>query len=687
MGLISLAVALQVAGTLLAGFTLNSFWTAVLIAALAAVGDALVRPILRILAGRIGGLAALGLGTVVQVMLVHLAILVVPGADITGPGSLLATLLCVALVASVAGWLIDVNDSAYVVGDLVRRGERARRARGHGIADAVREPGVLIVQIDGMPHELLNFSLASGTLPTLSRWVRSGTHEPARWWARLPSTTPASQAGLLHGNNEGIAAFRWYEKELGRLVVTNRPADAALVEERLSNGRGLLADGGVSISNMFSGDAPTCQMVFSRVQSGGVGPGKAYMRLLASPFTLPRTLVLTVGEMVKELYQGHQQRVRGIEPRVSRRGSYVALRGLTNAILRDLNVALVSDHLMAGAPVIFVDFVDYDEIAHHAGAARPEALDALAGIDRVLGTLERVAEAAPRDYRIVVLSDHGQSQGATFRQLHDQTLEEMALELMGSDASADARSDPESVEAWGPVNAMLTELLGATNPTARWAKRRETDSSVELPGGVVGPRTFDGAKDAATSKDVVAVGSGNIGLLWFPAITGRAQLNDMDNQFPALIPGLLAARGVGFVVADSERGPVAIGSGGVHLLEDGTVDGVDPLAPFGPRARRDLLRVTTMANAPDLYVHSTVDARTGEVHAFEELVGCHGGLGGWQNDAVLVYPREWSVDEDLMDWSVPDDPVLAGADSVHRQLVRWLEQCGLRTNASPSRDS
>ncbi len=38
--------------------------------------------------------------------------------------------------------------------------------------------------------------------------------------------------------------------------MTNRPADAAAVEARLSDGRGLLADGGVSVSNIFSGDAP-----------------------------------------------------------------------------------------------------------------------------------------------------------------------------------------------------------------------------------------------------------------------------------------------------------------------------------------------------------------------------------------------------------------------------------------------
>jgi hypothetical protein len=357
----------------------------------------------------------------------------------------------------------------------------------------------------------------------------------------------------------------------------------------------------------------------------------------------------------------------------------VVLRGVTNAMLRDLNVALVAEHMMRGAPVIFVDFVDYDEIAHHAGVARPESLAALTGIDRVLATLERVAGAAEREYRFVVLSDHGQSQGATFRQVAGHGLEDAVARLVGADA-ADRLVSVADTESWGPVNALLSDVLGSSPATARWTRRRAGRSD----GGVVLGPAGTAPRDADDRPAVVVVGSGNLGLVWFPQLPGRVDVEVVRDRFPALLPGLLAEPGIGFLVVDSARGPLAIGRDGVHLLADGTVEGTDPLAPFGPRAAPDLLRVATAPNCPDVYVHSTVSSGAVEVHAFEELVGCHGGLGGWQNLACLVHPADWPLDDDLLDRSVPGEALLYGADAVHRQLVRWLERAGIRTPAVPA---
>ena len=248
-----------------------------------------------------------------------------------------------------------------------------------------------------------------------------------------------SQAGLLHGDNHGIPAFRWWDRELGRLLVANRPADAAVIEARLSDGRGLLADDGVSISNLFSGDAPTSLLTMSglRQRSAGLGPSSSYAAFFTHPAGLARGVVMTFGEMAKEVFQRRRQEQRGVEPRIDRGGSYVALRAVTNVLLRDLNVALVVEAMMQGSRSIYVDFVDYDEIAHHAGVSRPESLASLYGLDEVLRSLETVATAGvtPRPYHFVLVSDHGQSQGATFRQRYGLTLEELVRQHLSGSAS------------------------------------------------------------------------------------------------------------------------------------------------------------------------------------------------------------------------------------------------------------
>ncbi len=124
---------------------------------------------------------------------------------------------------------------------------------------------------------------------------------------------------------------------------------------------------------------------------------------------------------------------------------------------------------------------------------------------------------------------------------------------------------------------------------------------------------------------------------------------------------------MGLVVVDDD-GPVALGAQGSHRLRDGTVEGIDPLLPYGPDARADLLRHQESAHVGDLVLISRVDPRTSEVAAFEELVGSHGGLGGWQTDAMLVHPAEWPVLEEP----------LHGSDAMHRQLLAWLTMLGLR---------
>jgi hypothetical protein len=666
--LVTTAVGLAVAVWLMDGVRTDTPWSVVLAAVVVAAGDLLLRAPLRFLARRGSAALALGLGLLAQIAVLWIALGLVPGIAVDNLWSVLGVLVLTAVVMAIGRWVIGASNSDYVVSDLVRRARRQARREGvrAPTAGEPRASGLLVVQLDGVAAPVLREAIEAGLAPNVQRWMTTGSHVLEDWWARIPSTTPASQAGLLHGDSSQIPAFRWWDRDLSRLVVTNHPEDAALVEQRLTTGKGLLAGGGTAVSTMFSGDAATAFVVMSRSRTkgpdGGLGPGPAYVRFFASPFVLARAVSLSAGEMLKELYQAHRQRIRDVEPRISRAGWYVVLRGITNVLLRDLNTSLVAEALLRGAPSIYVDLVDYDEIAHHAGPTRPESLRSLEGLDRVLGTLERVVAVAPRDYEIVVLSDHGQALGATYEQLGGQTLLDTVRALMAEPAADGVESS--TGEDWGLLNALVNSALNRSHGST-----------------VLGPDQGRAKQPAAPDDlpDVVTVGSGNLGLVWFPQVPHRLMLEELEERWPGMVAGLVARPGVGVVVVDTEtRGLVALGPRGLVLLEqpDAEPEGEDPLLPYGPRGRADLLRAARLPHTGDLLLISTVTDR-GHVHAFEGQVGSHGGIGGAQNHAFLLHPTRWAMADELRE-PVGDDEILVGAESVHEQLVRWAEAAGLR---------
>ncbi|WP_433086232.1 alkaline phosphatase family protein [Dactylosporangium sp. CA-052675] len=600
---------------------------------LLAVIGTLMRLVLLGVAVLVGGVGVLAVGVIIQAVVMFTALRLAGGVSVGSFADAWIASWLAAVLTALVNWLADAGSEDVFLGQALR--QMARRHRG----TPATEPGVLIVQLDGLSAPLLSWAVKAGNLPNLGHWLRSGTHAMRAWHTGLPATTPASQAGILHGDFAQIPAFRWYEKDGARLVVTNRPRDAADVEARISTGRGLLADGGVSISNVFSGDAPTSLLTFSNASLPGRS-ARGYLAFVASPYGFARALVLSVGEMLKEIQQARRQRFRNVYPRVPRTAAYVALRAVTNVLLRDLNVSLIAEQMSRGAPVIYCDFVDYDEVAHHAGPLRPEALQTLEGLDRVLGTLHKLARVAGRDYRIVVLSDHGQSQGATFSQRHGVTLERLVADLAGN-GSESATAGPDD-EDWGRANTLLAGVSHQTRSC--------------------GPVTH------RPLGEVVTIASGNLAMLYLTAVPGRAGLDAIEQLRPGLVDGLAKHPGIGLVVAATADGPVAIGPAGRHHLRDGRVEGVDPLLPYGPAAAADLLRHQDMAHVGDLVVVSRVDPGTDEVAAFEELVGSHGGIGGWQTEAILVHPAEWPM---------PAGELL-GPVAVHERLVAWLEELGLR---------
>ena len=501
---------------------------------------------------------------------------------------------------------------------------------------------MVFVQIDGLAHPVLQRAVRDGNAPTIARWLASGSHRLAPWTTGWSSQTGASQAGILMGSNYDMPAFRWYEKDTGRTYVSNLPRHAAELERRLSTGRGLLHADGASRGNIFTGDAEDSVLTMSSAgrKRGRIGAG--YYAYFSQPYTAMRTLLGFVAEAVREVHQARVQRRRDVLPRVHRGGVYPLLRAFTTVLTRDVIVATLVGDMRDGRSVVYADFVGYDEVAHHSGVERYDALEALRRLDHELGRLARAAAEVSRSYRIVVLSDHGQSQGATFRTRYGLTLSDLVGEACGRVVadSGEQAADTAGEESWGYAGGALTEVAAGPGLSGRAAGRATRGRRRDEGGDVL-----LGPKDAAPSDgrrqdEVVVLASGNLGLVYLTREPGRLTRERIEQMYPDLLPTLCGHPGVGFLlVASEDRGSLVLSRDGELELATGVVHGRDPLEGFGPHARTQVARTDAFPHCADVMVNSLWDTQTDEVAAFEELVGSHGGMGGAPDPAVPAVPR------------------------------------------------
>jgi uncharacterized membrane protein YvlD (DUF360 family) len=644
---------------LLPGLVLESWDTAIWAVAAIALLNALVRPVLLLLTLPFTVLSFGLLALALNAFILLLAGRLVPGLDFTDLLTPVIAALGLAVINTFIASVLSLNEEDSVYRNIVKRIARRSAPNEDGA-----NPGMVILEIDGLSRPVLQAAVTSGYMPYLAGWLRAGSHKLDSWDCGLPSQTSSSQAGILCGNNFDIPAFRWYEKETGRLIVTNHPSDVSEIERRVSSGEGLLSDRGCSVGNLLSGDAArsvlTMSTMLDTARTVRESAGSFYLYLL-NPYHFSRALVLTVWEIVVELWQGARQLLLNVQPRVPRGGIFPLVRAISTALLREFTVYLVTAEMFSGASVIYATFVGYDVVAHHAGPARPDALRLLRDLDRRIAFMARAAEDAPRPYYFVVLSDHGQSFGATFKQRYDSTLDELVQSLLTGEQTV--RAYVGKGEGFGHLNALLTRAVRYETPAGRavrhMLRRRTHDGYVDLE---YSPQDWE-----QDPGNVVVCASGNLGLVYFADRPERVSFESIAVDYPRLIEGLVGHPGIGFVLAySSEHGPLVLGETGIRYLKTDRIEGTDPLVNFGENAADHLRRLDTFPHVGDLVVNGMYDPSIGEVAAFEELVGSHGGLGGPQTEPFLIHPSSWSMGAAKI--SSPTD--------LYWLLRRWRENKG-----------
>jgi len=633
------ALALYIAAVLVPGVKIEGFFGALLAAALIAVLNALVPPLIAAL--RLPYMLAVGF---LLVLLLD-AWMVKVAADLSDhtfkvDGYLAALLvsLVAAAVTVVLEVLLGTNDDDVYSLRVTQR--IARRSRHRDVTDV---PGIVYLEIDGLARPILQRAIRDGHAPEMARWLASGSFRLSEWETDLSSQTGASQAGLLLGSNADIPAFRWVEKESGRIMTCSAPADCALIEERHSSGRGLLAEGGASRSNLLSGDAAQVILTVSRMEAEKkANPG--YRAYLADGYNVTRTFVLFFYEVILELAGAARQRRRDVRPRGHRSLSYAFMRSGLSVFVRDFTVHSIISDMMMGVPAVYACFAGYDEVAHHSGLERADTMEVLRKLDQQFGRIERARKYAARPYELVVLSDHGQTQGATFLQRNGYGLDELVERNLRGAGTENARG------------AGVENLRGGD----------ENDSAVsKAVREATGRKQKDEDKHQVGDRRVIVMGSGNLGLIYLMDEARRMTMEEIDERHPDLLGALRAHPHVGWLlVRSAEHGAVALGARGANYLSEGRVEGEDPLAGFSPTAAAHLLRTDGFTHVADVMVNSFYDEQLDEGCAFEELISFHGGMGGPQTRPFLLHPVELAV---------PGDGIV-GAEAAHRALAGWRRE-------------
>ncbi|MGW5779033.1 phage holin family protein [Streptomyces sp. NPDC003863] len=580
--------------------------------------------------------------------LLLIALWVIPdGRGAAAPETAVVVAAVMSAVASATSTALAVRDDDAYRRRLYRLTGRTRPRDPGDSAGA--GPGTVFLQLDGVGHHVLRGAVADGLMPTVAGWLDAG-HRLTPWRTDWSSQTGASQLGILHGSNEDVPAFRWYEKDTGRIMVSNRPASAVELQRRAvhrTGDGGLLTVDGASRGNLFSGGADQLALVLSMAaRRGRRNRSRAgYFAYFSDPANAVRTAGSLVAECVREMYQSTRARLRREAPRVSRGGTYPFVRAFATVVERDVVVSAVMGDMLAGRTAVYADLVAYDEVAHHSGPHGRDTDQVLARLDRAIALIATVAEHAPRPYRIVLLSDHGQSPGETFESAYGLTLKDLVRAGCGLPVPRRVRRTPSGSEA-----------RDAARDALRSALHRPVDESGET------------ARELpARPSEPVVLASGNLGLISFPDVRHRMTREEIDRRHPALLRTLAHHPGVGFVlVASAEHGSVVLARDGVEVPVAELADG-GPLAVFGRGAAAAVRRTDGFPHVADIMVNSMYDPATGTVHAFEEQIGSHGGLGGEQSRAFLLSPPDLSP-------PVGAGEELVGAERVHRVLRRWLRE-------------
>ena len=612
-------------------------------ALLLAVINLFLRPIILLLALPLGFFVMFAAGFLINAIAFLILARLIPGLDVGGLLSAFMAGLVFSIINTIITSVITADDEDSFYQGVVERLAARQAFKEQDLSTR----GLVMMEIDGLSYHHITKALNEGYMPTLKQMIDEDGYALSRIDCGLPSQTSACQAGIMFGDNYDIPSFRWYDKDEQKLFVSGK--DASLLDARYAKGNGLMR-GGSSINNMLAGDAQKSILTASNFKTGTSEEKKRRAEdiylLALNPYFLMRVIVLFLGDVILEVWQGWQQKRKKVEPRQDRlHKAYPFVRASMTVLMRDVSSYLMTLDIIRGSPSIYLTWPGYDEVAHHSGPWTSDAFKVLRQYDRVIARIKDIIERkAPRPYDLLILSDHGQSFGHTFLMRYGYSLKE----FVEKNLPAGTQVTVGQTSGGDDGTLQLASMAGELQNVQEQGVGGSAGKAIVKQAGKYADRATNAqlaAGELTAPVSITVCGSGNLGQIYFDLYPRRIKRNELDEAYPGLVAALVQHEGIGLVVVADEAGvPIALGKKGQRNLHTGQVRGEDPLRMYGdPDLRaKQVRRVADFPHVGDIMVLSTVYP-DGTVAAMEELIGNHGGMGGEQTDAFLFHPDDMHV--------------------------------------------
>ena len=498
-----------------------------------------------------------------------------------------------------------------------------RRLRiGPAPAPAARRR-LLIVQIDGLSRSVLEEAIREGRMPFLA-WLLRRTHRLQPMVVGMPTSTPAFQMAAMYGVQPDIPGFHYHDKRRRADVYFPRAGDAALVEREQARGRTGIVEGGSTYGCVFTGGAVHNLFSFAMIKRPtGRGILAAISAFVVLLWVIVKCLALSVISVLRFL-----ARIL-TNPLVARASGWkwLAIKIGMSIWMRQMFTLSAARDLYAGAPTVYVNFLDYDVYAHGFGPRDRRARRSLRRVDRAIHQLWRVCRRVPEhQYDVYVLSDHGQAHCTPFQHISGgRPLEQLLFDefFLPAGVLEVSPARPRGRHLSSGIKAVRSHR--GNGLFQRFINYLDEDFGT----------TIDQAPESAERNGVRVVSAGPNAFVYFVDTPEPLTLDEIDARHHGLAEELSRRRGIGFVLARSAAGPVCVFRGKRYDLreEPGPFAGRDDLDAV-VRGITDLMEMRT---AGDLVIYGH-DATDGTVSYIPE-VGAHAGPSHDELHTFVVAPR------------------------------------------------